>query len=152
MLVNLFCSGNRLFLRKTQRKASDWRELGTVIDATLTHAEFPWNHSSYVSDSVFPVDCEAPAMEILAKHDLYTAVSLSEAEKEHGPAPEERRVSRMWHIFFAKEGRGTVYDLSLNAEFFSQEDAGKLARSVHFTDGAWERRIARRRRSRRKMG
>lgn len=97
----------------------------------------PWNHSLFVSDPVSIADCEAPALIILAEHDLYTPAALDDAEKEYGRIADENRTSRMWYVFFAHENSDVVYSISLNADLYEREDVLRVARSVHFKDHAW---------------
>ncbi|PNV60247.1 hypothetical protein C0033_19575 [Clostridium sp. chh4-2] len=97
----------------------------------------PWNHTSILSEPVSIADCEVPALIILVQHDLYTPAALEEAEAEYGPISEENKTSRMWYVFFAKEDSDKMYSVSLNADLYQRDDALKMARSVHFKDGAF---------------
>lgn len=97
----------------------------------------PWNHSDFTAEPLSVAGCEAPALLIPVSHDLYTPASLEETEKLHGPIPEKKRTSRMWYVFFSKPDCDEVYTVYLNADLYSQEDAIRLARSVHFKEGAF---------------
>ena len=108
-----------------------------IRKGSLMKVGLPWNHTSFTGELVSVTDCEVPALLTLAEHDMYTAASLEDTEKKRGPVPEENRTSRMWYVFFAKEGCGEMYSISLNADLYQETDLLKIARSVHFTDQAW---------------
>lgn len=110
---------------------------GRIEKGNLMNVGLPWNHSLFVSDPVSIADCEAPALIILAEHDLYTPAALDDAEKEYGRIADENRTSRMWYVFFAHENSDVMYSISLNADLYEREDVLRVARSVHFKDHAW---------------
>ena len=101
---------------------------------------YPWNHSMFISEPVSVIDCEVPALLILVSHDMFTSASLTDAEAEHGPIPEEDRTSRMWYIFFAESDSDEMYAISLNGDLYHESDLLKIARTVHFTENAWTKK------------
>lgn len=161
-------SGGNLFLtsdQAAQRRLEDlnryvdtsavpqeWRSAGAVQRFTgdwlyrrfeqgeLMEIGYPWNHSMFISEPVSVIDCEVPALLILVSHDMYTSASLTDAEAEHGPIPEEDRTSRMWYIFFAESDSDEMYAISLNGDLYHESDLLKIARTVHFTENAWTKK------------
>ncbi len=112
------------------RYTGGWPE-PVVEEGVLRSVGILWNHSEY-GEGIPLTDCEAPALLCLVRHELGTASFLEQLEAEQGSVPEECLTSRMWYVFFAEPDSGTVYSVSLNADFYSQEDIRRLARSVHF--------------------
>lgn len=43
----------------------------------------------------------------------------------------------MWYVFFARPDSDIMYAVYLNADLYEKEDVLKLARSVHFKEGAF---------------
>lgn len=103
----------------------------------LTGTGLLWNHTGYWEEQASVEGCETPALLEPLFHDLYTPVSLDDAKQLYGPIPEENRTSRMWYVFFARPDSDIMYAVYLNADLYEKEDVLKLARSVHFKEGAF---------------
>lgn len=156
---NLFLTNDPLHIRQLEELSEHidqefipqaWYSAGGVIrytggfpmltwkDSALIAVELPWNHSSQWGESEPLEGCAEPALFMPVLHGLYTPSSLEEAENLYGPVPEELQTSRMWYLFFAKPDSGVAYSIWLNADLFNKEEAVLLARSVQFTEQAFE--------------
>lgn len=91
-------------------------------NGSLTEIAIPWNHTTYWGERISVEDCEAPALLVPLSHALYTASSLEDAERLHGPIPEENQTSRMWYVFFARPDSSVMYGIYLNGDLYKMDD------------------------------
>ena len=85
--------------------------------------------------------CEVPAYLEMVGLDLFTMVSLEEAEKKYGEISPEKQMVRQWYVYFAKPDSRDVYVIWLNADLYSREEVIQFAESIHFTERAFQNKI-----------
>lgn len=101
----------------------------TFEDGKLKEVALPWNHSEYLEKEEPLTNSDVSAIIVLVDHDLYTAAENTTIEQ---------RNSKIWYVFFAKEGSDISYAIYLNADLFSKEDMMALAQTVKFKKGAFD--------------
>lgn len=95
-------------------------------------AIFPlWNHSSPVSEPEAVEDSLVYAAIIQWNVDRYTVPAIVEAEEAGKPIPENRQTGTYWFIYLKKSpDSDRAYVIGLDCEYFSREDALRIARSA----------------------
>ena len=96
------------------------------------------NHSGFVTEPVPVEGCEEQAILVQFSCDLFTAAELAEAEEAGIVIPEEDTAGRFWYVCFGREGALYGYVAGLNMRYFSEEDAVEFAKSIRFTESAWQ--------------
>lgn len=101
----------------------------------LTNISLLGNHY-WLSSEPEPIDgCEVSALLVEYTFDLFTAPEWEEYKKEYGETTSPS--SCFWYIFLAKENNPNIYAIFLNQNYFSKEDAIRLAQSIQFTENAF---------------
>lgn len=96
------------------------------------------NHSSIVTAPIPVEGCEEQAVLVQFSCDLFTAAELAEAEEAGTAIPEEEATGRFWYVCFGREGAPYGYAAALNMRYFSEEEAVEFAKSIRFTEEAWQ--------------
>jgi hypothetical protein len=96
-----------------------------------------WNHTLEEKIET-PDGMEIPAILYYTEHDLFTLTAIGELHDAGITLSEEETTSRYWYFYFVKEGSDKGYYLALCADIFTKEDAVAIARSVHFTETAFQ--------------
>lgn len=103
----------------------------------LTDMVLSMNHSEKLGDGEVLEDCQEQAVLIAMNHDLYTISDLEELAEAGRPVPEEESTANIWYIGFAREDAPYAYILFLSERYYTREEAIAMARSVRFTQEAW---------------
>lgn len=96
------------------------------------------NHSGIVNEPVPVEGCEEQAVLFQFACELFTAAELAEAEEAGTVIPEKDTVGHFWYVCFGREGTPYGYAVCLNMRYFSEEDAVEFAKSIRFTEAAWQ--------------
>lgn len=111
-------------------------------DGRLTDMRIMSNHSDENTDSARQKEilegCQEQAILLSMNHDLYTLSERADLEEAGRPVPEEETTANIWYIGFAREDVPYGYILFLSERYYTREEAVAMARSVRFTDGAWQ--------------
>lgn len=111
-------------------------------DGRLTDMRIMANHSDENTDSARQKevleDCQEQAVLLSMNHDLYTVSELYDLEEAGHPVPEEETTANIWYIGFAREDVPYGYILFLSERYYTREEAIAMARSIRFTDAAWQ--------------
>ncbi|MCM1192843.1 MAG: hypothetical protein NC123_15055 [Butyrivibrio sp.] len=117
---------------------TDGENLVFDADGVLTDVMLWSNHSGIETEPVPVEGCEEQAVLFQFACDLFTLPELAEAEEAGTPIPEEESTGHFWYVCFGREGASQGYMFGLNMRYFSEEDAIELARSIRFTEEAWQ--------------
>jgi beta-lactamase regulating signal transducer with metallopeptidase domain len=107
-------------------------EQGRLINGQLGN-----NHTSVLGEPIILNDLSEQAVLVKVQHDLYTASDIAAAEEAGNPIPPKEQVSTMYEIYFAREDSLKAYCIFLNTKYFTYDAAISLAKSVKFTDQAF---------------
>lgn len=101
-------------------------------NGALTDASLQANHMEQLGETEILGGCEVQAILMEYAFELFTASSWEEYSAQY-PGTEEMPQSRYWYVFFGKEESEIFYTLFLDKEYFTKDDAIRMARSVRFT-------------------
>ena len=102
----------------------------------LTDAALMMNHTEQLGETEILEGCEVQAVLVEYAFDLFTASGWEDYLSQH-PGTEEILESHYWYVFLGKEDSEIFYVLFLNQEYFTKDDAIRMAQSVQFTERAF---------------
>lgn len=126
---------------KSRIHIPDAAEQDTFIfeNGELTKVSFRGlNHTAEKGVTEKLAGCEESAVIFCLNHDLYTVSELSEAEQRGQVIPEDEQTVDIWYAAIAREGASYGYIVYLNSRYYSKEETEEFAKSLRFTEQAWE--------------
>lgn len=149
---------SRYIANGTENTSEVWKSAGGIMRYPLLSIDVPdvpdfWsfekgeltdfsfrglNHTSKVGETARLAGCEESAVVFCLNHDLYTASEIGMAEATGEPIPEDEQTVDMWYAAIAREGAPYAYVVYLSGRYYTEEEVREFARSVHFTEEAWE--------------
>ncbi len=100
-------------------------------DGKLTFVAEPYNHFSVIEEESLD-GLDAPALLWKVSVDLYTHAELEKLEDSR------QTQFYLWYVVFSEEESNITYALVLNAEYFDKNDILTIAKSVKFSDSAFQ--------------
>lgn len=157
--ADLIWGGGVLFIWKEEKRdlsdawaPEEWKSAGSFTrvereemapfvfdnEGKLTDLRLVMNHIEPNGPAEVLEGCREQAVLVSINHDMYTPSELAELEEAGRPVPEEEATADFWYIGFAREDAPYGYLLFLAERYFTREEAIAMARSIRFTEEAWE--------------
>ena len=103
----------------------------------LTEVSLMMNHAERLGEPEMLEGCEVQALLAEYAFDLFTAPEWEEYLSQHPETKDDAAQSHYWYVFLGKEDSDIYYVLFLNQEYFTKDDAVRMAQSVRFTEKAF---------------
>lgn len=97
-----------------------------------------WMNHGYDEKAEILDGLEVPALLCYGEFELFTLNDLAILNEKGIDIPDDEALSRYWIIYFAKEYSKKAYCISLAANKFTKEQAVDIAKTVQFTETAFD--------------